>query len=128
MISGFENDTATFYTEEETGTTTDPYGEETSTNEWTVTYIDVPVQSEQADAEYVRDVYGEEPQDVYIVRIDPLEVGEETEGGYDLGIEVDDRVELGVTEGTFSLQPPNQLRLDSNIPDYIEVEVIRVAD
>lgn len=128
MVSGFENDTATFLTHEQTGTEEGPYGDSEPVYEWVESYADVSVRSEQQDAEYVSEVYGEWPQEVYRLYIDPHKIGDVTESGYELGVEADDRVSLGVTDGQFNLQPPKYQSVDSEIPDHIEIEVTRVSD
>ncbi|GAB3669549.1 hypothetical protein [Halopiger thermotolerans] len=140
MIDGFENDRATFYSEEQTGTEEDPYGETEPVYEWVAQYSDVPVRAEQQSASYVREVYGEWPQEVYRILVDARAVGDvvdETETdadgnetvtgrSYQLGVAADDRVELAGVTGTYSLQPPNLQRLDSVIPEHIELEAAKV--
>ncbi|SFS63019.1 hypothetical protein [Halostagnicola kamekurae] len=140
MIDGFENETATFYTEEQTGTDEDPYGETEPVYEWTPAYEDVSVRAEQQSASYVREVYGEWPQEVYRLYVSPRAIGDvvdETETdadgneivtgrSYELGVAADDRVELDSVDGQFAMQPPNLQRLDSEIPEYVQLEVTKV--
>lgn len=126
MLSGFTNATATFYSEEQTGTEVDPYGDETPVYDWAPQYEDVPARAEQQAAEYVRDVYGEWPAEVYRLFVDPLAIGDMTAGDYSLGIAADDRVELGPVDGRFSIQPPNLQRLDSSVPKIVQLEVTKI--
>lgn len=140
MIDGFENETATFSSEEQTGTEEDPYGETTPVYEWVPQYEDVPVRAEQRSAEYVREIYGEWPAEVYRLYVAPREIGDvvdetetDAEGNetvtgrsYELGVAADDRVELAGVTGKFALQPPNLQRLDSEVPEHVELEVTRV--
>jgi len=141
MIDGFDTHTATFYREQKVGTEEDAYGEPEPVFDWVVSFEDVPVRVEQQNAEYVRDVYGEWPQEVYRLFVDPLQVGD-TEAGYgdsygsyyggllreyQIGISPNDRVELAGVTGTFSIQPPN-IRGLSDIPEVVQLEVVRIGE
>ncbi|WP_135827302.1 hypothetical protein [Halorussus halobius] len=140
MIDGFENERATFLTEEQTGVEEDPYGESEPVYEWSPVYEDVAVRTEQRSAEYVREMYGEWPQEVYRLYVDPRDIGDvvaeteaDTDGNevvvgrsYELGVAADDRVELAGVTGQFALQPPTLQRLDSEVPEHVELEVTRV--
>ena len=138
----FANERATFYTKGETGTETDPItGEEEPVMGWVPEFENVPVTAEQRNAEYVREVYGEWPAEVYKLYVDPLDIGVKPEaygeGGYgdfygvfeayELRIGPNDRVEFDSVDGRFAIQPPNLQRLDSQIPDHIELEVSKVG-
>lgn len=147
MLSGFENETAVFYVEREVATEEDAYGEQVPVTEWVpltlsadeydyvdgeVTYDqadvdEAEVRSEQRDAEYVRNTYGEWPMEVYRLYVSPRDVGTVTDGSYELAISADDRVELGSVDGRFTMQPPELRRLDSTAPEYIQLEVTRVG-
>lgn len=162
MINGFENERATFLVERQVGTTNDdPYSdEETPEYDWVPLSLDddewdyvdgevvydegdlepASVRAEQRSAGYVREVYGEWPQEVYRLYVAPRDIGDvvdETETdadgneivigrSYELGVAADDRVELAGVTGTFSLQPSKLQRLDSEIPEYVELEITRV--
>lgn len=127
MLSGFENETATFFTEQ-SATDWDPVKEEeVNTTESEPEFIDVPVRAEQADAEYVQEVHGEWPMEVYTLYVDPLDIGSVDNGEYKLGVATDDLAELAGVTGRFSLQPPNLQRLDSQVPEYVELEIVKIA-
>lgn len=131
MIGGFENDRATFYTEEPK-TVEDPISGEMveSGTEYTPEYKNVPVRSQQAalqsGAEHVIDAYGEWPMEVYTIFVDPRDVGEvKPDGTYEIGIGSNDRVELESSTGVYSLQPPALQRLDSQIPEFVQLEAAK---
>ena len=126
MIAGFENETATFITEETT-TEYDPIkDEEVETTEYQPTFEDVRVRAEQRDAEYVSEVHGEWPEEVYRVFVDPRDIGTVENGSYEIGVGANDRVEFAGVTGKFSLYPPNLQRLDSGVPDHIELEAVKI--
>ena len=126
-IAGFENDTATFEVETVTEEW-DPIKEEyVETTEWSEEYTDVPVRAEQRDAEYVTDVHGDWPMEVYNLWVDPLDIGVVNNGAYELGVQANDRVELSGVTGRYSIQPPNLQRLDSQIPEHVELEVVKIG-
>ena len=141
MIAGFENEAATFYVQDQVGTQEDPYGEETPVYDWVAKYENVPVRAEQRDAEYVTEVHGEWPQEIYRIFVDPLDIGVADTGfgedfgdafggveGYQLGIAADDRVELSGVTGRFKIHPPNLQRLDRAVPEVVQLEVTRIGD
>lgn len=128
VLSRFTNDLATFYTEQ-TVTDYDPIRDaEVETTEFGPAFEDVPVRAEQADAEHVTDVYGEWPTVVYRILVDPLSIGTMEDGTYRIGVSSDDRVEFQGVTGTYSLQPPNLHRADRRLPEYIELEAVRIED
>lgn len=146
MLSGFENDEATFFVEREVATAADAYGDNEPVYDWVPLSLDdtewdyvdgevvyeeadvdpSSVRSEQRDADYVREVYGEWPMEVYRLYVDPFDIGEQTGRSYECLIEADDRVELASSEGQFSMQAPKLERLDSTIPEFVQIEVTRV--
>ena len=169
MLSGFENDEATFYVEREVATESDAYGDDETVYDWVPLsldesewdYIDgevvyneanvesVQVRSEQRDADYVRDVYGEWPMEVYRLYVDPFDIGGEVRkklssplstystqysfayGGlskdvFELFVSADDRVELASSNGRFTAQAPKLQRMDAEIPEFIQLEITRV--
>ncbi|QCC60755.1 hypothetical protein NP511_02085 [Natrinema thermotolerans] len=146
MLSGFENDEAVFFVERQVGSEEGPYGETEPVYEWVPLsleddqwdYVDgevvydeadveaAEIRSEQRSAEYIREVYSEWPQEVYRLYVDPVDVGSITGGNYELEIEADDRVDLASADGRFAAQPPNVQRLDSAVPEHVELEVTRV--
>ncbi|AXR78988.1 hypothetical protein [Natrarchaeobaculum sulfurireducens] len=148
MITGFENDRAMFFAERQVDTADDPYSDDPEPvydwvplgledDEWE--YVDgevvydeddvelAHVRVEQRDAEYVREVYGEWPADVYRVYAYPKDVGTIDGRKYELEISADDRVELHRSDGRFVVQEPNLRRLDSAVPEYVQLEVSRVG-
>lgn len=147
MIHGFENEGAVFFVERQVDEEEDPYGETDAVVDWVplqladdewgylngeVVYDEADidpkrVRSEQQDAEYVREVYGDWPMEVYRLYVAPEDVGTIDNGEYELAIGADDRVELDGSEGWFAIQPPNIQRLDSSVPEYVQLEVTRIG-
>ncbi|KDE60620.1 hypothetical protein EL22_00060 [Halostagnicola sp. A56] len=146
MLSGLENDEAVFFVEREVATEEDPYGDPTPVRDWVPLSLDesewdyvdgdvvydeadldpASVRTEQRSAEYVREVYSEWPQEVYRLYAAPEDVGSITGGNYELEIGADDRIELDSVDGRFTTQPPNIQRLDSPVPEYVEIELTKV--
>jgi len=125
-IAGFENEEATFLTEQTT-TEYDPIkDEEVETTEFSEAFSNVPVRAEQRGAEYVREVFGEWPTEVYKLWVDPLDIGTVDSGSYSLDIAADDRVEFAGVTGKFALQPPKLQRLDSQIPEHVELDAVKI--
>ena len=132
----FETDRATFYGYvEDDDPTTDPYSDDydptaVSSDAYEAYLSDVPCRVEPLDRDYVSEVYGEASIRVYRIYADPLNVGtwDQSTAEYDLQPSANDRVEFAGVDGRFSLEPPKEYRLDSPLPEHIEIEVVHIGD
>lgn len=132
----FETDRATFFEYvEDDDPATDPYSDQydpdaVSQDDFGSYLENVPCRVEPMDREYTADAYGEASIRVYRIYADPLNVGtwDDTTGEYTLTPDANDRVEFDGVDGRFLLQPPKEYRLDSPLPEHIEIEVVDIGD
>lgn len=128
----FETDRATFFEYVEADEpTTDPYDDAydptaVSTDAFESYLTDVACRVEPLDRDYISEVFGEASIRAYRIYADPLNVGtwDQATATYTLQPEANDRVEFRDTDGRFSLEPPKEYRLDSPLPEHIEIEVV----
>lgn len=145
-IAGFENELATFFQQEQVGTEEDPYGETEPVYEWTAVFEEIPVRWEPQQGEYVREATGERLIKEPRIFVDPALVGVIGPSGYgddyygigpyggldpglySRGIDENQRIELSGVSGRFVIDDIREHRLDSQIPNHIQLEVSRIED